>query len=353
MQTYIFNGTVTAVSQLATCGPALSASVAATETKPIPKFRNGQGEFMYLPGAGFRSKLRGVAALITLEALRAGNRKRFTLNDAQYLRVGGIKQSGAEAIIDTMAMQRMREANPIISCFGASTPWVTGKVSVGNLSCRQPIEPGVFEPMIIDGTRADIMRRNPELVEFLDPNSQTEYSATIERVRANAKTKQAVKTLQFKLRKTTDEESRAKIRLDLGLLEQNAKAQAIVSAQQVLGGYEAIPPGSQLESSLRLVNASALELGCLLAAMEGFAMAPTLGAHIAHGAGEVRGVWTVMTPGGNGAGTVELIPYVGLKISNDELSAAKRAFLDFVATEAFDPYSRADILQEELADEAV
>jgi hypothetical protein len=64
-----------------------------------------------------------------------------------------------------------------------------------------------------------------------------------------------------------------------------------------------------------------VELALLLAALERFAFQPVLGAHVAHGCGELTGSWTVGiaargAPVGP-AGMVALDNYAGLKITSE------------------------------------
>ena len=160
---YLMIGDLKASSHLATCGPALAKNKTKGMPTPIPTY----GGIMYMPGAGLRSKLRGALTQLTLEALEKRKARRFNLVDAQLNRVGGVKQSGAESALKALEYQDMIRKNPTIGLFGASTPWVKGKLRVGHVSCRDPN----LRPMHVEGVRSDIMRREPGLIEFLSDDA--------------------------------------------------------------------------------------------------------------------------------------------------------------------------------------
>lgn len=346
-QTYVLNGTITAEAPLATCGPELSRTKGKGDPTPIPMIMNGQGKFMYMPAAGFRSVLRGCATQLVREALVARNMPLLSLTDAQLLRVGGIKQAGAEAAMDTIEYQEMIRKNPVLGLFGASTPWVTGKASVGHAICQQPIGDD-FGPMVVDGVRTDILRRDPAMVDFLTPDSMDEYRTAIDKVKAYGKIKANIKDLERAAAQSKDTAERKKLRDQVAALKKASLADAVVSAQMPLTGYSAIPVGAVLENKIRLLNASSIELGCFLAAMERFALKPILGAHSAHGAGEVSGSWTVAISGQGQIGTVNLLPYEKLEVieaaGGHVLTKALADFKAFMATGDLEPWATKALL---------
>lgn len=336
--TYNFTGNLVAVSQLATCGPALSAErkkAGKNAPTPIPTYHTEKGRVMYMPGAGFRSKLRGAATAIILEATQARGAKKFSLLDAQLNRVGGIKQGGSEPAIDTREYLKMISANPILGIFGASTPWVKGKAMIGHLSCKNPN----LDPMVIDGVRADIIRRDPAIVQYLDDNAQAEYDSNTARMKIYSALKAQVKELKQLEFKVKGEEKKA-IAAQIKAIEKRVKDDDLkeVSAQLPLDGYEAIPPGAELEQSIRLVGVSQIELGCFLAALQRFAENPVIGAHGAHGAGVIGGSWAVSKTREGAMGTVSIEPFAGLEMVNTEMQEAVQAFYDFIATDDCIPF---------------
>lgn len=337
--TYMFDGMMTARAQLATCGPSLNASKKdKNDPTPIPTFANAKGTFMYMPGAGMRSKLRGAATMITLAAARARGGMPILLKDAQYLRLGGIKQAGTEEEFNSLEHEKLLASNPLISVFGASTPWVTGKIMVSHLSCVDPVS--VVKPMQVDGTRTSMLRRNPGIMEFLDPTAVKDYQSQVEGVKDSVAFKKELKALedQIKSARKTAPETLDDLKSKLNALKKDDDSRKVVSEQQPLPGYLAIPPGSELTSTIRLLNATQIELGCLIASLEQFALNPLLGAHMAHGAGEVEATWQVRAAGGREVGTVTVEPFIGLKVDGQELIDAKAAFEDFLRTsDLFEP----------------
>lgn len=233
---------------------------------------------------------------------------------------------------------RMIAANPVIGLFGASTPWVKGKAMVGHMICKSP----EIRPMRVDGVRADILKRDPGLVEYLEEGSMESYNADIQRTKEFAIVKTELATIDAEMRKATAEE-RKKLREKRAQIEARIKAENLqhVSAQMPLSGYEAIPPGAELETAISLVGASEIELGGMIAALERFAENPVLGAHAAHGAGVVSGTWEVNKTRTGYIGKVTIKPFVGLEIEGEELLKAKEAFEAFINSDACQPYSDA------------
>ena len=339
--TYRLTGNLISESHLATCGPSLAEAARKFNKNaptPVPTFENSSGKFMNMPGPGLRSKLRGAACALVLEALEKRGSRRFSLVDANFNRVGGIKQGGAESALDWKSNQKMIDANPILGLFGASTPWVKGKVMIGALICKDP----ELRPMRVDGVRSDIIRREPGIMEFLDSASTQAYNADIERTKAYSQVKAEIRDLEAKLKaKTSTAEDRKKAKDAIAALEGRIKEQNLkhVSAQQPLAGYEAIPPGTELDNKIHLVGGSELELGALIASIARFAENPVLGAHSAHGAGVVRGEWTVEQTGKGVIGTLKIDPFMELIIHGQDLLNAKLAFEAFIASDDCIPYS--------------
>ena len=346
-QTYFLVGDLKAESQLATCGPALAKSKSKGSPTPIPTYEGPNGVVMYMPGAGIRSKLRGAITALVLEAIDRRGAKRFSLEDAQLNRVGGIKQGGAESALKAQEYLEMIRTNPILGLFGASTPWVKGKTRIGHASCRNPN----LRPMHVEGVRADIMKREPGMTEYLDEKALQAYADDIQRTKEYSALKKDMEAKKKLMRGATSEEKKklqAEIKaLDKTVADGNLKH---VSAQQPLEGYLAIPPGAQLDQKIALVSVSQIEFGGFLAALERFALAPELGAHVAHGAGVIGGSWQVRGAGKGVIGQLTIDPYMGLEIEGQELKDAKAAFEAFVNSDECVPYSNAAQLIAAMAD---
>lgn len=80
---------------------------------------------------------------------------------------------------------------------------------------------------------------------------------------------------------------------DLEKTLKDSKADS-VSVGMPLAGYQAIPPMSKMEHSIKIFNASLLELGGMLAALNQFSLNPIVGAHKASGCGEVQAKYEVL-----------------------------------------------------------
>lgn len=341
--TYILRGVITARQPLATCGPSLSKSVKTSEPKPVPTMACATGKFMFMPGSGIRSKLRGALLSVVREAYRdnTGNATPFSVDDHAVLRIGGVKQGGTEIGATAMEMAELRETNPIISLFGAATPWVTGKLHVG-CAIDEKAMGGTYGPITVDGVRNDPVRRDAEAVEFIDPATMDSYFEQLALIKANSLRKAELDTLTkafFEAKREKRTADQAAIDVKRKAIEKAIKANAAVSAQMPLSGYEAIPTGATLKQDLRLLQGSEVELGALLAALDSFAAAPLLGAHVAHGCGEISGVWEVTrvtATGGRTAredvGTVKLLPFEGLSCEGKVLVEAREAFDAFLTS---------------------
>lgn len=347
--TYVFNGVAVAHSPLATCGPSLSQK-SGKGARLIPTLFNASGEYMYMPGAGLRSKLRMAATALTREAIMAREMRKLSLLDAQLLRIGGVKQKGTEAVMDTVEYLEMVRKNPLLGVFGAATPWVTGKVMIGHLICQEFNQAGRFEPMLVDGVRTDTIQRDPEMVQFLDDNAMTLYAQSIAKVKAYAKVKSDIKALISKGAAEKDPVLKKRYFADAKEMEAKTKDDKTVSEKQPLAGYMAIPPHAKMDSKIRLLNASEIELGCLLASMQRFALEPLLGAHVAHGGGEVGIKWEIKIAGQGVIGTAEITPFEGLTIVDatpqKPLANALAAFEKYMQEGDLEPWAVELILKE-------
>lgn len=335
-----FTGSLIAKSQLATCGPSLAKSNKDKGPTPVPSYVNESGRFLFMPGAGMRSKLRGAACSLIFDALALRGAKQLSLTDAQLNRVGGIKQVGSEPAIRVEDYLAMIAANPIVGLFGASTPWVAGKVSMGHISCKTPD----VEPMVVDGVRANIFRREPGMVEYLAPGSMDEYMADVNKTKAYSAIKAEMKDLLRSAAKARGDE-RKDIQTKIAALEKRVKDDDLkhVSSQMPLEGYQSIPPGSTLEQNITLAGVTQIELGCFLASMRAFSQNPVLGAHAAHGAGVIAGTWEFINPktGSSGSITVDPDHFPTIKIETTDafVLGAEAAFNAFIASDECQPYS--------------
>lgn len=346
--TYLFDGQMKTLSPFSTCSASLAKVSAKDAPKKVPTIMSNQGLRMYIPGQGIRSKLRGALTHTAGEYAINVGKKKISLFDAQYLRLGGVKQGGAEVAVRPDDMADVLTKNPVISLFGASTPWVTGKLMVGHAIDTETINRASYQPMVVDGVRADPFRRDATLLEYLDDNAMGELAEIASKVKKYSALKKEIGLMEKSMRTVKgDPGAKAEIRQAIADMKKDAKGDAIVSTQMPLAGYEAIPPGSTLTHSMRLLQGTTMELGALLDAIDGFTQQP-MGAHIAHGNGEVIVSWSVRQ-GGKVIGTVIAQTYEGMRIEDDEsgvLTSALNEFREALKHDGMYFYAREEIMGE-------
>lgn len=291
-KTLMFDGVLRTMSPYASCTPAMAQAKADHAPQPVPKMLLDDGYHMYIQGALLRSGLRGgLTRLATEYAKNAG--RMVTLKEANLLRLGGVKQKGGETTLSPVALAEALRKNPVLSLFGASTPWIRGKLMVGHAVDERIIEPGVWSPLITDGVRSDPFRRDPEFIQGLDTNALQDLEAQSEKVKEWAREKKEIEALKKAASAEKNAELRAQLRKALKEREQISRASMhVVSTLMPLDGFESIPQGAELSHRMRLINGTTRELGALLHAIAGLSNSP-LGAHSATGNGEISAKWTV------------------------------------------------------------
>lgn len=326
LTTTVFEGHLRAEQPLATCPPGQW-----TDTKkPAPittmlVMQDGVAERrMFFPGSGMRGRLRRAAVELLID--QAGGESPFSLDDYMFLSRGGIKADGKESRgDDVMAAQALRDRNPLVSLFGASTPWMSGKLQVGCAIAAIAADPTVFTGVRRDLSDAELSNIGAQDIE--------EWRARAAATAARSKDKGRVKALKAdaaKAQKAGKAEEAKKLKADADALEQGITG---VSVQLPLPGYEAIPQGMELRHRFVLQHATAEELGLFLATLNHFSTAPFLGAHAATGCGMVSGAWDVKTAVGESLGRIELNPFTPLIYQNAEaLLAATEAWRVYAST---------------------
>lgn len=343
--TLVLDGSITAVTPLATCPPRTEAEkrLDMRDKNPparLPRMTLGASETVYFPGSGLRGKLRRHAMTVVRNALQGDGAPVFTLDDHYFNVIGGIKDKGADSKADIVAAAKLRDANPLISLFGSMAQHTAGRLMVGHAVPDQATEPDVFT-----GVRSDDMERTPDNLNFLSPDEQEKWLAMSEEGASNSKAKAELKNVETALRKATqkakgDLEAATEV-ATLAAKRDALKAQveaAGVNIKQVLSGYEAIPQGTVLKNRIVLRNASLLEIGLLLHAMNELALDPVIGAQSARGCGIVEGNWTVTVRTADGfehVSTVTLKPFSGLEWTVD--------VKDCIVENAFNAWKSADL----------
>jgi hypothetical protein len=352
--TYLFDGEMRTLSPFSTCSPALAdeskKSKGSNKKSPlkVPTITSTQGVRMYIPGQGIRSKLRGALTHIAGEYSLNFGKKKLSLFDSQYLRLGGVKQGGAEVAVRPDEMAKVLEENPLISLFGASTPWVKGKLMVGHAIDTGMVDRNLYHQMLADGVRAEPIQRDPGLMKYLDDAAMNELAANAAKVKKYSGIKKEILALEREIFLIKgDAAAKDKLKQKHAAMVKDSKDHSIVSTQMPLDGYEAIPPYSILSHSMRLLQGTTMELGALLDAIDGFTHGP-LGAHANHGNGEVLASWKVRC-NGKVLGTVIAQTFEGIRIEDDEngtLTSALNSFREAINREGFYFYAREEIMGE-------
>ena len=336
LNTYLFDGHIELLSPFTSCTPAMS-DAAGKGPKPVPKMVTPAGTRMFMSGAGIRSNLRRALTEVAAQFSALVANKQLQLRDAQILRLGGVKAQGKEEDISPIVMNDLLDKNPVLSLFGASTPWIRGKLMVGHAVDTRVIDKAAgWGPLLLDGVRTDPFK-NPHrtdatggLLQWLDGSMVKEVAETSAQVKKYSEMKNELAELERKIKAEKDPEERARLRKELAEKKEASKEHQTVSTLLPLAGFESIPMGATLEQTMRLRSATILELGALLAAIDGFAD-QAMGAHSAVGNGEIRARWEIRA-GGDTLGIVSVQTFEGLIIEEDPSGVLADALSQFRAS---------------------
>ncbi|RUR29719.1 hypothetical protein ELY33_12300 [Vreelandella andesensis] len=306
----------------------------------LPRTPHGQ---VFLNGGTLRGPLRkaGLNMLIR-ELAKAHDKPEDRVFDrAQMYMLGeGIdvsRQVNNEATgtsHDPRAEGFLRQANPFMSLFGR---WkLAGYLEVG------PLLTSVDNLMTAgQGARHDQFEHDPRLVTYLSEDEQTALMSEMRSARESMVEIEAIRVkireIRVASRQTDDREAKqafAKQVRELEAQEKEVRKQREGSDESIkhpLTGYEAIAPGSELQSRLRLIEGSPEILGLLLHCLAEFSHRPRLGGHLANGFGAISAEWEVLqrAPGERRAlpiGTVKLDD-IGIQLEGDVLEAAWQSFI--------------------------
>lgn len=294
----------------------------------MPVYRDGQllGNLPYINAAAIKGRLRRAARDVAreMEAERTGQDKPFNLETHVFNTLGGLKDSARESFNPSRDAE-LRARNPIASVFGCSTPWLAGRLEVGHALPEDDVQTAT-----INYCRTNDLRRNSaEMIDILDAADIDRYLAKNTLIGERSRLEKAFKHLPYPKRKEGKAEHEAAV---AAINDQIAALRLpAVSESLPMLSYEAIPAGVQMHSRIHLVNASAAEVGLLLAALDRFALNGTLGAHLAHGCGVLSGSWTVSRRMAGQRdieqlGSLVLTPFIGLEMP-DSLRDSLDAFL--------------------------
>lgn len=353
MKSYLLIGTITAEQPLATCSKDLKDREGGDmKPIPVPSTMTRDGKRLMFPATGIRGKIRRMARDVVRTAIieKSGIEKPFNLDQHYLLTLGGIKSSG-DAERTTVAMDAaFRNANPLISLFGAGDAgdlgFVPGHLGVSNAICQMPCE-GENAPVVMSGARTDDLYRDKAQVAFLSEADIIGLIGHADDNRARSQLKNEQKGLETKLRKLKKADGDATliqetqvaidaIETQLASLSQK-EGNKDVSVGMPLAGYKAIPQGQVMSHDFKLLKSNEIELGLLLKSLQLFSIEPVLGAHYATGCGMVSAQWTVfevdLKTGRRQVGTVTVNPFDSAEIEGQALTDAIAAFETFIASD--------------------
>ena len=355
MKTYIFEGSLTAESPLATCSKDLKDREGGDATKPvpIPSTVTRDGKRLMFPATGIRGKLRRAARDLVRDAVirKTGNDKPFSLEQHYLLTLGGIKSSGTSERSTVALEASFRRANPMISLFGAGDAgilgFVSGHLAVDNAICVNPCEAD-HQAQIFSGARSDDLYRDKTQVSFLSDADVTNLINQSDANKVRSQLSMEAKSLKAKAGKLRKEgasvEAQAEVKaqqdaIDLKLKVLAEEGNKDVSVGMPLAGFKAIPQGEVMNHGMKLLRSNEVELGLILKALNIFSLEPVIGAHVATGCGIVSGsykVYEVTLQGRTQIGEVTLKPFDLALVQGEALLSAINTFEDFMLGEESD-----------------
>ena len=323
-------GEITAVSQLATSPPNTPTGTPAPTPlsdppTPLPRMSitvdGGSAELVpYFPGSGIRGRLRRMAEEVVRYGLAGEDGPSpFGVDDAYYLRNGGVKGSEKEDKADILGAQARRDRNPLIGLFGAGAPWDKGRLNVGHARPTAPIRVDV-----VRGVRRDDFSGGGDALVALAPEGRTQWLEMSQRKALAARERQRQRDLEKAARREMEPAEKKRLEEEAAALKseiekREAEAGVDVSVLMPLSGYEAIPAGTRLRHDFTLLRVNEHEVGLFLLALDRLALAPIIGAHGNHGCGIISGTWRVRLRSGDlgryeEIGELALKPFEGLDI---------------------------------------
>lgn len=349
--TFIIRGTIEAQSPLATANKELidqgKKLYGAYSPIPVPSFDSAKGKSLYFPATGLRGTLRRALRDIMRDNLIKRGSEGLLLDEHYFLTLGGIKGSGPENRSTVAQEEHWRIRNVLLSLFGAGDAgalnFVTGKLAIDNAIC----EPNL-SPMTIAGTRTDDLYRDRTGLNFLVSSELKELVTRAEGNTAASAIRKQINSAEIKLRTAKrndtetqpiqDELNELNEKLEKTLKASNASS---VSVGMPLAGFQAIPPFSVMDHKIKLFNATAVELGGMLAALGKLSLNPTVGGHIALGCGEIKANYDVLKVTADGLvklASIEIGGFEPMTVAEqtEEFDQAIKAFADYLDSEDFD-----------------
>ncbi len=334
-------GTITAETDISVSPPDHSKKIGLATIQTLPQksvWQAGQLLTMpYIPASSIRGALRNNASR-ALAAARARMQNAMTPDDYLLVAKGGIKDRKTagrdERVVDYEAAAALRKQQPLISLFGAMAEKIIGKWQVGEATPLAPLEPNHKGR----GVRSHPFQREPELAALMDKRSYEAFLETdAKRVEANI-AEDKVEGLdrriwQEKRRPEPDLDKIEAWKTETSDLKAEAEklrqeAGGVVNVQQVLGGWEAIPAGTEMSHRMRLREVTEEEMAFALFALRCLARQGRLGAHESSGEGYISAEYDIKAAEDGGefvaAGTLRVAEF-RLDLISDHPSL-RRAF---------------------------
>lgn len=310
-----------------------------------------------IPGSTLRGRLRRSA----VEAYLAMSGERIPLGEWHQNAVGGIKGGEAESGFDVVMRDEIREKNPILSLFGAGSPWIASKAKVDH-----GIPNHAVETDLVGGVRADDGRRDTSFFQKLDGNAVDEWLSLTGTNAARTKHKASLQQLNADLRKARKDKNTAEVeRLQQAIQaattdEEAAKTMATNPVSMPLQ-HEAMPMGVILDHGITLTGVTEEEMGLFFVAMNTFMkLKPAIGQHENLGYGLFKANYNVsiedasqfdpFAVGGSVAdpvGTLTMEPFVGLVDVPERVVASMQAFKKAFNENRYDFRTVSDLKAEE------
>ena len=236
----------------------------------------------------------------------------MTPEDFLLIAKGGIKdrkKAGRdERVVDYEAAAKLRREEPIVSLFGAMAEKIAGRWQIGDVV---PVEPMTTPDRKGRGVRSHPFQRQPELAGYMSENAYNEFlEQDKKRVEANVDENKA-EDLDRKIRgergrSESDNDQIGEWESESKALKEKVKklreeAGGTVNIQQVLGGWQAIPEGTEMNHRMRLRDVTEDELAWAFFALRRLAREGRLGAHESRGEGYFRAAYDLRlaTDGGD------------------------------------------------------
>lgn len=248
---------------------------------------------------------------------------------------------------------KLRQINPFMHLFGR---W---KLS-SQLSVSALLAPASCVTVAGRGARADMFERDSREVEALSADDRKKLAAQLASARSTQlEIDDLNKQLKTKKRDIVGMDKGAdkdRLSKEIKALEaqiketKNSREGAAESVKHPLAGVEAIAPGTELTSTISIIQGGDTELGLLIMALSELAREPFLGGHRQTGMGEFSAEYEVTTwPKGSlkphSLGRISFSPDDGFEIDGETLHAAYQNFIKAIGTFDFKVYRRSQIDQ--------